>query len=724
MVYQMAKNLSLGLFWEEPEYRPKQAIKREAPEPFWLDPNYLPDYEAVQNWRPDVMNITELIAAAKTDPFICDIECYTNYFLIGWRSTLTDKVYWMEMSSDIPELPKNLPLPQLRWMMENLQNVTFNGRGYDIPMINLALTGMGCAMLKKCSSDIINVGVKPHFLYRQYRAGDCSKWDHVDIKEVCPLTGSLKKYGSRIHTRKMQDLPFHWDSTLTWPQIASTRMYCVANDTRVTKELFEGLEEPLKLRVSISQQIGKDVRSRSDAQVAEDILRVRLEALLGYRIEPPEIPPGTTYRYESPGYFKFETPVLQDIYATVKALEFVVGESGSIGLPSALSGKNIVIGAGVYRMGIGGLHSSEASVSYVVPEGWIMRDADVASMYPSLILNMKLCPPQLGEAFLEVYDGIRSERLDSKARAKEIAKILKDLTGEDVKVLALNDEMAVCKVGDQTLKIALNGTYGKLGSKWSIVYAPNMIIQVTLTGQLSLLMLIERLELAGIRVLSANTDGVVAFFPKELEETYHAICKQWEKDTFMELEFADYAALYSRDVNNYIAVKPDGKTKKKGAYGNPWADGNIIEQLKKSPQHTICIEAVEQHILHGTPLRDTIELCQDLCKFVIVKEVDGGGVCGRQHLGRVARWYYGIGSIGEIVYARNGNKVPGSEGAIPCMELPTMFPNNIDYARYVAIAEGILQDIAFTPANASGAPTGYERQWSSEEPSCIPEQLV
>jgi DNA polymerase elongation subunit (family B) len=58
------------------------------------------------------------------------------------------------------------------------------------------------------------------------------------------------------------------------------------------------------------------------------------------------------------------------------------------------------------------------------------------------------------------------------------------------------------------MKIAANGVFGKLGSPWSILYAPHLMVAVTLTGQLALLMLIERAERMGISVVSANTDGV------------------------------------------------------------------------------------------------------------------------------------------------------------------------------------------------------------------------
>jgi len=81
----------------------------------------------------------------------------------------------------------------------------------------------------------------------------------------------------------------------------------------------------------------------------------------------------------------------------------------------------------------------------------------------------------------------------------------------------LDDRLAAKNSGDSvtsnTIKIVLNGSFGKLGSKWSILYAPRLLLQVTLTGQLALLMLIEMIEDAGIPVVSANTDGIVIKCP-------------------------------------------------------------------------------------------------------------------------------------------------------------------------------------------------------------------
>lgn len=100
--------------------------------------------------------------------------------------------------------------------------------------------------------------------------------------------------------------------------------------------------------------------------------------------------------------------------------------------------------------------------------------------------------------------------------------------------------------------------------------------------------------------------------------------------------------LYSRDVNNYIAIKqkevrnadgsttwveqPDG-TKNKGAYANPWASNkNLAMRLHKNPTNTICVEAVERFLTEGVPIDHTIRGSTDIRKFVSVRSVKGGAV--------------------------------------------------------------------------------------------------
>lgn len=292
------------------------------------------------------------------------------------------------------------------------------------------------------------------------------------------------------------------------------------------------------------------------------------------------------------------------------------------------------------------------------------------------------------------------------------------MTADEIrtKIAALKQELLECNVKDAGGKVSINGCYGKLGSRYSVLYAPHLMISVTLTGQLTLLMLIERAERAGIPVVSGNTDGVVFRCPRQHydgiendrlvgEGLLQRICAQWEADTTFDLEFGEYASIYNQSVNSYFAIKPDGGHKRKGPLGNPWnkhpSDFDPVRgQLMKNPQATICSDAALALIKDGTPIEDTIRSSRDIRDFVTVIKVTKGATWRDGYLGKVVRYYWGHN--GEPImesqpHASTGNykKIPKSDGAIPCMDLPDQFPNDIDYARYVEETESILKALGY-----------------------------
>ncbi len=238
-------------------------------------------------------------------------------------------------------------------------------------------------------------------------------------------------------------------------------------------------------------------------------------------------------------------------------------------------------------------------------------------------------------------------------------------------------------------KITLNGTFGKTSNRYSTLYEPEFMVRTTITGQLTILMLIEALELYGIPVVSANTDGIVIKCPRSKREDMNFIISRWETHTGLKTEENEYAALYSRDVNNYIAVKPDGKAKAKGVYARV--------SLSKNPQVPICAEAVVEHLTKGVNIDKYVRSCKDVSKFLMLRTVNGGAVKGNEELGRIVRWYYAKGETGTINYKTNGNTVPRSEGAKPLMDLPDELPNDIDYAWYLAECDEILMSIGAKP---------------------------
>jgi hypothetical protein len=293
----------------------------------------------------------------------------------------------------------------------------------------------------------------------------------------------------------------------------------------------------------------------------------------------------------------------------------------------------------------------------------MLIDRDVVSYYPNLMINMGISPASFGDHFIDIYTNILNERVAAKKSG--------DMVTSD------------------TLKITLNGTFGKTSSKYSRLYSPKLMIQTTLTGQLTLLMLIELLEQVGIPVVSANTDGVVFLCPNRHKKKLGKLIDAWEKRTGLETEETQYSGLYSRDVNNYIAITTDGKVKTKGMFAKAG--------LMKNPQNEICVEAVAAYLKDGTPVEETITECEDFTKFLTVRTVNGGAEKDGEYLGKSVRWYYANGEDDCIYYKKSGNKVPRSFGAKPQMDLPDEFPMDINYDWYIKEAQEMLMGVAAVP---------------------------
>ena len=591
---------------------------------------------------------------------ILDVECYRDYFLICFLDIDTGKVASFDMYDGQP-----LNVSRVSHIMRNHQTTGFNSLSYDLIMIEAALQNRNTSELKDLSDEIIKSNLPPWKVANNNDLRVPRSWDHIDIIDVIPGQASLKIYAGRIGYKKLQELPIEPDALISPDQRELLRLYCI-NDLRVTEALYRKVEKQIALRSEMGAEYGVDLRSKSDAQIAETVLKHKIESASGKSPRPPKVADDETYRYLDPKIISFTDPSLQKTFEAILAHDFELAANGSIKLPDWLKNTKIKIGQSEYQMGIGGLHSCEKSQSVVAGDTHILADFDVASYYPSIILQQKIAPDSMGTTFSDVYKSIVESRISAKR------------SGD--------------KVTADTLKIVVNGSFGKLGSKYSALYAPNLLIQTTITGQLALLMLIERVEEIGAMVVSANTDGIVVFAPKTLDDDLAQVMFDWELDTSYELECSDYRALHSRDVNNYVAVKSDGSVKRKGAFAQAG--------LMKNPQFEIVSDAVAAHLSGSADYKDVIRDCRDINKFVMLRKVTGGAVWRDEPLGKAVRFYYStdVGPDETIEYAKNSNKVPQSDGAKPCLDLPDRFPDDVDFERYVGMARMVFGQLGVRDA--------------------------
>jgi len=658
------------------------------------------------------------------DLVVLDCEVYPNYTLFAFKNIDNQKTFTIEIKGESSSLDQK-SLKKLQQIMTVVTTFGFNSRNYDMPIILFALQGKTAKEICELSNYIIKNNSPTWKTLQNFGLSWSNSIKHFDIQEPSPGGKiSLKLYGGRMHSDKLQDLPIEPNSILSGNEMEETKLYCI-NDLNTTIDLYKQIEDRIKLRVDMSKQYGQDLLSKSDAQIAEVVIKTELNKKKIY-CKTPTIPNGKTFRYEVPDFIKFKSKQLKDILEIIKTHHFELDGKGSIKLPSVLKNAKIEFTKSIYQLGIGGLHSSEKAQCIIPTEHQLLIDKDVVSYYPSIILNQKLYPRHLGTPFLDVYEQIVKERLRAKKEGNKIV--------------------------NESLKIVINGSFGKLGSKYSVLYSPDLMIAVTLTGQLCLLMLIEELENNDISVISANTDGFVSLLTKDQYNIYSSICFNWESDTGFTLEENRYDALYSRDVNNYLAIYDekyysfcDMGYKGKGIF--------TLDSLKKNPQATIIINAVIKLLIDNIPISETIRNCKDVKEFLHVRSVVGGAIYKDKYLGRVVRWIYstnggiitykekkvldtpkikkylkskynlelpaiqikelefkydnvGLESvevegnkilIKDILFYRiKQDKVAKSEGSRPIMDLNCKFPRDIDYDRYIEESMSILDDLGVT----------------------------
>lgn len=634
-----------------------------------------------------------------------DIELYKNYFLAYFKDVDSGKRKSFEMYEGKP-----LDTLGLYNFLNNPRYtfVSFNGIKYDAVILAAAVEGYSIEEMKVISDAII-VGGKWYWEIYNDWGFKRLYFDHIDVMEVAIGKCSLKIYGARIHAPKLQDLPIEPDALLTREEMRIIKDYC-ENDLDTTNLLRLEVIKDLTVREEMTQKTGIDMRSKSDAQIAEALFKKQLNDI-GVKATKSKLHPGAKVYYNVPEYF-YDMTDNDDIIEFMDLLKkhpFVVSTNGKVTtFPYQLQGRQnleeitaehktyvekfksrkgnenkkpmdfeeyaskkakvIGIAGKPYKLGMGGLHSQEKKQIVKAEGGYHLAERDVASYYPNMILNQSLYPKHLTESFMGLYRKVVEHRLEAKKKKSD-----KSLTEE---------QRAHYKQVDATEKIVINGSFGKFGSPYSILYAPDLLLQTTISGQIGLLILIDELEKHdGINVVSANTDGIVVHCEIELHDKVDEICSWWEKSTNLILEETSYKALYSRDVNNYIAVKENGGVKLKGAYKEPG--------LSKNAMAYISAKAVVDYLSKGETIEDTIELCDDIRDFMCVKQVTGGGEWRGEKLGKAVRWYYA--TDGESIhYCKNGNKVGESDNAYPAMNLPSEFPENVDTQLYIERAYKML----------------------------------
>src|ERR1035437_286451 len=271
--------------------------------------------------------------------FALDIECYVNYFLVMIRNVHSGgAVICYEMLDDVPLC--------IAGIHPNLNYVTFNGAGYDFPILSLAMAGCNNATLKAASDDIILNGMKYWDVATKYGGVDLSNVDMIDLMEVAPGQAGLKIYAGRLNSKRLQDLPIEPSASITPADRLLLQDYCGNSDLVATIDLYRKLTPQLDLRREMSKEFGIDLRSKSDAQIAEAVIRLEVEKRIGHRVFRPEVHPAYWWHYTVPSWVTFQTPGMQHLLNVIREAEFSLSPDGSVDLPQALTDMRVRIEIG------------------------------------------------------------------------------------------------------------------------------------------------------------------------------------------------------------------------------------------------------------------------------------------------------------------------------------------------------------------------------------------
>jgi hypothetical protein len=569
-----------------------------------------------------------------------DTECYPNYFLLVFKDLKGNEECFVKDENNV------LPVARIRKLLETRQTIGFNSRMYDIPMITYALSGVSNSLLKEMSDRIINESV--YNTLCEYQLWCPKEYDHIDIINVAIGKNGLKMYGARINTPYLQDLPYDPSTSLTQEDKAIIKKYC-SNDVDITKNLYLHLKNEIDIRTAINDEYKVDVRSKSDAQIAEVLINKQL-------VSSKKKITSFEFKYTPPDYIKFNSDNLNNLLVKFTEIEFK-GVAGDRLLEKGIV-TDVIINDVPYSCGIGGLHSKEEARTVFAADDEYIIDIDVVSYYPTIILNNKYCPDNYNtEEFLEFYQKIYDDRIIAK-KENNVSKA-------------------------NVYKIILNGSFGKFGDQYSSLYSPKLLIHTTITGQLSILMLIERLEEYGYNVLSTNTDGITVKVKKDKYNFFRQIVKNWEDKVNFKTEEVKYKSLHNQSVNSYIAIKEDGTLKCKGLFGS--------DDISRNPAIKICKEAIFSYLLDKRKVEDTImNAKQDPSNFIMVRKCTKGGYWKGEYLGKVVRWYWS--TKGEPITNPKGDKVANTDDAFPIMNMEDKIAD-IHYEKYIVKTYELLESL-------------------------------
>ena len=343
-----------------------------------------------------------------------------------------------------------------------------------------------------------------------------------------------------------------------------------------------------------------------------------------------------------------------------------------------------------YTIATGGLHSQDRPAVLTSNDKYTYVHYDISSFYPSVMVAYNIAPKHLNNnVFVKMVDYFRLTRIKCKHTKDE----------DGLVVAGVHNKLAA-----EALKIVINAIYGKFGFEMFFLFDRFAQMQVTINGQLMVMMVVEALELDGIHVVSANTDGIIVKLPKDKEEDFKRITDDWCAQNKLGADSERYKLFVTRDINNYFDIQSNDKVEYKGGLDPK----QYLKDLKKGYDMPIVAKAVFEYFAHDTPVMETLRNHKDILDFcktqnvgkqfeVVYQKVENGKVID-VHSQRHVRFY--VSTKGVIIMKENVNS---NQRSVLASGKPVIILNklddkdislrNIDYKYYYEEAYKIINPI-------------------------------
>lgn len=536
--------------------------------------------------------------------YVYDIEVFQNIFHCSVKNTETNNIYKFEISerkNQLRELVKFFKQVDkyITWEDYYTTNINipanvifcgYNNLHYDNPIINYIIEYEDklmqyniptiCSSIFNLSKTITtssedNIDAWKHWKYQIW-------FDTFDILTMLysnKLRVGLKEIQVTMQYPNVQEFVCDWTKPLPLEDFDSMIDYNI-NDIESTSELLNRCKKDVDLRIAIEDEYGVRVLSKDGVNIGMKILTQKyLEktGLTWWDIKDLRSPMSVIpLKDVILPFIKYDSPILQRVLEDMKNQ---IVSPGRKGYENKFVFNNLR-----YSVGVGGIHSVNSPEIIIPRDDEMLIDIDVASLYPSMLIEYEFYPKHLGKEFLEVYKQIKDERIEAKHNGD--------------------------KVKNETLKLALNGLSGNLQNEHNFCYSPFAVMQIRINGQLLLLMLAEKLTQIGCRIVQANTDGLFVLLKKDVYSKVNSICREWEQLTKLTLEEDRFKAMYQYAINDYFAITEDNKVKEKGMF-------ITTVKLGKGLTPKIIPKAVISFFKDGIPVEDTIKNCTDIRDFLM-----------------------------------------------------------------------------------------------------------